>query len=111
MKKRFDVILLNEVWELLKNIDEKAREKILYNIDKSKFLNDPKLLKKLDSEIWEFRTKHRKLQYRLFSFWDKTEEKDTLIISTHGIIKKTDKIPKQEMEKAREIMKRYFENK
>ncbi|MFW5831330.1 MAG: hypothetical protein ACOCVA_03710 [Prolixibacteraceae bacterium] len=49
--------------------------------------------------------------YRLLSFWDKTDNQDTLVIATHGIIKKTDKISKAEIEKAKSIMKRYFEEK
>jgi phage-related protein len=35
----------------------------------------------------------------------------TLVVATHGIIKKTDKIPKAEIEKAKAIMKQYFEQK
>ena len=108
MKKKFEVILLEEVWEFLDTLEEKAKDKILYNLEKSKYVNDPKLLKKLDDDIWEFRSKYRRLQYRLLSFWDKTESSETLIVSTHGIIKKTDKIPKSEIEKARQIMKKYF---
>ena len=108
MNKKFDVILLEEVWDFLDKLDEKVKDKILYNIKKSSYMNDPKLLKKLDGEIWEFRTKYRKLHYRLLSFWDKTDT-DTLIISTHGIVKKTDKVPKRDIEKARQIMKQYFE--
>ncbi len=111
MKKKFEVILLEEVWELLDTLEDKVKDKILYNLEKSKYVNDPKLLKKLDNDIWEFRSKYRKLQYRLLSFWDKTESSETLIVSTHGIIKKTDKVPKSEIEKARQIMKKYFEQK
>jgi len=111
MKKKFEVILLEEVWELLDTLEDKVKDKILYNLEKSKYINDPKLLKKLDNDIWEFRSKYRKLQYRLLSFWDKTESSETLIVSTHGIIKKTDKVPKSEIEKARQIMKKYFEQK
>ena len=88
MKKKFDVILLEEVWELLNTLEEKVKDKILYNLEKSKYINDPKLLKKLDDDIWEFRSKYRGLQYRLLSFWDKTGSSETLIVSTHGIIKK-----------------------
>lgn len=33
------------------------------------------------------------------------------MVATHGIIKKTDKVPKAEIEKAKSIMKRYFEEK
>ncbi len=111
MKQKFDVILLGEVWDLLDSIDEKSKDKILYNIDKSKFVNNPELFKKLDDLIWEFRTKYKKTYYRLLSFWDKTDKTETLIVATHGIIKKTDKIPKTEIEKAKAIMKKYFEQK
>jgi phage-related protein len=111
MKQKFEVILLGEVWDLLDKIDEKSRNKILYNIDKAKYVNDPELFKKLDDLIWEFRTKYKKKYYRLFSFWDKTNKTEALVIATHGIIKKTDKIPKTELEKAKAIMKLYFDQK
>jgi phage-related protein len=45
------------------------------------------------------------------SFWDKTDKTDTLVVATHGIIKKMDKMPKTEIEKAKAIMKQYFEEK
>ncbi len=85
-------------------------QKVLYNIDKSRYINDPRLFKKLTKDIWEFRTRYNKLQYRLLAFWDKRDEQDTLVISTHGIIKKTDKVPKKEIEKALSIMESYFED-
>jgi phage-related protein len=96
---------------LLDTIDEKSKDKILYNIDIAKYVNDQELFKKLDDLIWEFRTKYNKIYYRLFAFWDKTDKKETLVIATHGIIKKTDKIPKKEIEKAKTIMNQYFEQK
>lgn len=111
MKQKFNVIILGEVWDFLDSIDEKSKDKILYNIDKAKYVNDPELFKKLDEIIWEFRSKYKKTYYRLLSFWDKTDKRDTLVVATHGIIKKTDKIPKTEIEKARAIMKQYFEEK
>ncbi len=46
MKQKFDVILLGEVWDLLDGIDEKSKDKILYNIDKSKHVNNSELFKK-----------------------------------------------------------------
>ena len=68
------------------------------------------LFKKLEnSEIWEFRTLYNKLAYRLFAFWDKEEE--TLIIATHGIIKKTQKTPLKEIIKAERLRLEYFNNK
>lgn len=68
------------------------------------------IFKKLqNSEIWEFRAEHRKISYRLFSFWDSDEE--TLVIATHGIVKKTQKTPSKEIAKAEAIRKKYFNNK
>jgi phage-related protein len=49
--------------------------------------------------------------YRLFAFWDKTEKSDTIVISTHGIIKKTDKTPKSDIEKVQKIQEQYFKEK
>ncbi len=96
---------------MLESIDEKSKDKILYNIDKARYVNDPELFKKLDDLIWEFRTKYKKTYYRLFAFWDRIENKETLVVATHGIIKKTDKIPKAEIDKAKAIMKMYFTQK
>jgi phage-related protein len=73
-------------------------------------INDLKLFEKLEGEIWEFRTKYNKNQYRLFAFWDKTGEKETLVIATHGIMKKTSKTPKKEIQKAENIRLEYFKN-
>lgn len=64
---------------------------------------------KLKVEIWEFRTLFNKTHYRVYAIWDKTEIKDTVVASTHGIIKKTDKTPLGDIEKAERIRKRYFE--
>lgn len=109
MEPKFEVIFLEEAMKFLENLDDKSREKIIYNIDKSRFVNDPKLFKKLTNEIWEFRTRYKKNQLRLFAFWDKRDNENTLVISTHGIIKKTDKVPKKEINKAEKIMEEYFD--
>jgi phage-related protein len=111
MRPKFEVILLGDVWDLLDTLEDKAKEKILYNIDKSKYANDPELFKKLEGDIWEFRTKFNKTYYRLLSFWDKTDKLKALVIATHGIIKETSKIPKAELDKARAIRKLYFQQK
>lgn len=109
MKENFNVQFLEEAKEFLDQLDEKTRAKILFNIWKVKATLDKELLKKLIDEIWEFRTLYNKKHYRLFAFWDKTRKTETLIIATHGIIKKTDKTPKSELEKAEKIRKSYFE--
>ncbi|HRE52116.1 MAG TPA: type II toxin-antitoxin system RelE/ParE family toxin [Flavitalea sp.] len=97
-----------EVRTFMRSIDSKAAEKILWNIDCAEQTNDPRLFKKLTGDIWEFRTKYKNLQYRLLAFWDKTQPEDTLVLATHGIIKKTDKMPSKEIEKANEIRKQYL---
>lgn len=108
MDKKFEVIFLEQAIDFLQNLDLKTREKIYYNIDKAKLGLDPKLFKKLTDDIWEFRTKYRGLQYRLLAFWDKTDKTETLVISTHGIVKKVDKVPKAEIEKAKNIRAEYL---
>jgi phage-related protein len=109
IKDKFEIELLDEASEFLRTIDRKARLKIIFNIDKSKKYNDPRTFKKLDDEIWEFRTNYNNLQYRLLAFWDKRDKRNTLVICSHGFIKKTDKVPRQEIEKARQLMRQYFE--
>jgi phage-related protein len=111
MKAKFEVVLLEEVWELFDTLDEKTKDKIIYNIDKSKYVNDPDLFKKLKDEIWEFRTIFNRMKYRILAFWDKTDKTETFVIATHGIIKKTDKMPSAEIDRAKAIMKLYFEQK
>jgi phage-related protein len=111
VKENFKVKFLEEASEFLDNIDEKAREKIIYNIRKAQVINDKSLFKKLSGETWEFRTLFNRTYYRLFAFWDKLDRTDTIVISTHGIIKKTDKTPKKEIEKAERLRLQYFKQK
>ena len=47
-------------------------------------------------------------QIRLLAFWDKRSNIDTLVIATNGFIKKTQKTPKKEINKAEQIRKEYF---
>jgi phage-related protein len=106
---KFDVVFLKEAREFLVLLDEKSRDKIIFNIDKSRIKNDNELFKKLKGEIWEFRTLYNKTYFRIFAFWDKTEKTKTLVLATHGIIKKTSKTPEKEIEKAESIRLKYFE--
>ncbi|MDO4161312.1 MAG: type II toxin-antitoxin system RelE/ParE family toxin [Prevotellaceae bacterium] len=105
------VILLDEALTFVRSLPLKVQEKIVYNYNKvANGVMSKELFKKLeDSEIWEFRTLYNGNCYRLFSFWD--TETDTFIIATHGIIKKGQKTPPKEIEKAEAIRKEYFKNK
>lgn len=53
MEKLFEIIFLDEAFEFLKGLDKKHYEKILFNIRKAQIEQNPKLFKKLESEIWE----------------------------------------------------------
>lgn len=57
-------------------------------------------------DIWEFRIKQGPDIYRIFAFWDGNE-----IILTHGFIKKSQKTPRREIEKAQGYKNDYWWNK
>jgi phage-related protein len=109
--KKFKVQFLKEAKDFLDNLADKPREKIIYNIRKSQITQDKELFKKLNDEIWEFRTLYNKTHYRLFAFWDKIDNIDTFVISTHGLIKKTDKTPSGDIAKAERLRNFYFKQK
>ncbi len=111
MDYKFDVELLDEVDDFLEKLDEKTREKVLYNLWKSRLVNDSDLFKKLTDDIWEFRTLYQGKQIRLLSFWDKNSLKPKIVVCTHGFIKKEWKVPKQEIDKALVVMKTYYNSK
>lgn len=105
----FQLALLEEAKNFLYNLPKQAYKKIMYNIWRvASGEKNKELFKKLgNTEIWEFRTLYNGISYRLFAFWD--TDKQTLIVATHGIIKKTQKTPQKEIARAETIMKQYFE--
>ena len=107
----FETRFMEEANEFISELDAKTIRKIFYNIDLAEQTNDPKLFKKLQHDIWELRTKFGGLQIRLLAFWDKSDNKQTLVIATHGFIKKVDKVPATEIERACKLRDKYFENK
>jgi hypothetical protein len=111
MDKLFNIIFLEDAFEFLSNLDKKHYEKILFNIRKAQIEQDAALFKKLKDEIWEFRTLYHGLHYRLLGFWDKTNLDETLVVSTHGLIKKRSRIPENEIIKAKHLRSLYFADK
>ena len=109
--KYFETIFLKDADEFISTLDSKTIKKILYNIDLAEQTNDPKLLKKLQHDIWEFRMVYAGIQIRLLAFWDKTDNKRTLVVATHGFIKKVDKVPANEINRAVRLKDSYFSNK
>lgn len=96
-KPKFDVLYSEEVLNFLKSLDPKASNKILFNIDKCRYVIDSTLFKKL------------KDTYRIFAFGDM--QSNSLVLTTHGIIKKSPKTPGKEIEKAISIRKEYLKGK
>lgn len=109
--KYFETRFLEEADRFINGLDSKIINKIFYNIDLAEQTNDPRLLKKLQNDIWEFRTKYSGNQIRLLAFWDKTDSLKTLVFATHGFIKKVSKVPKKEIDRAIRIKNEYFDNK
>ncbi len=108
MIKRFETILMEEAFEFVRKQDLKVRKKILQNFRRAELQMDSKLFKKINGNIWEFRTICYGTQYRFLAFWSTADKKRTLVITTHGFVKKTSKIPKREIEKAERARVNYL---
>lgn len=108
---RFRLVLTEEADSFIKSLPPAASKKIDFIIKRVQLgERNAELFKKLDgSEIWEFRALFNRIKYQLFAFWDTEDE--TLVIATHGIIKKTQKTPAKEIAKAERIRQEYFESK
>lgn len=111
LKARFKVVMSSEADAFLDTLRQDIKDKIVYNVDKvANGYMDKDLFKKLDgTDIWEFRTLYKGIQYRLLAFGDTDAE--TLVIATHGFVKKTQKTPSKEIDKAEAIRKLYFNSK
>ena len=109
--RRFQTRFLEEAEDFIAGLDLKAVRKIFYNIDLAEQTNDPRLFKKLQNDIWELRVRFSGKQIRLLAFWDKTDDQEILVLATHGFIKKVDKVPANEIERAINIRTKYFESK
>ena len=107
----FRLVLTDEAQDFIESLPEAVSYKIYYNIKRicRRRTQQGTFQEVGNSEIWEFRTLYNKTAYRLFAFWDR--DKETLVIATHGIIKKTQKTPSKEIAKAEAIRKEYFKNK
>ncbi len=111
LMRYFNTLFLEEADEFIASLKTKTAKKVLYNIDLAEQTNDPRLFKKLQKDIWEFRTKYEGQQVRLLAFWDKTSKVQTLVIATHGFIKKVSKVPENEIDRDVRIKEQYFRSK
>ncbi len=107
----FETIFLEEADKFIQSLDNKSQQKIMYNVRVAEQTNDPELFKKLNENIWEFKTKFFGKQIRVLALWDKTQKIETLVLATNGFIKKTSKTPSSEIDRAEKIRKEYFYHK
>jgi len=105
----FNTLILEEANRFLRTLQPQAVDKIFYNMGVAAQTNDPRLLKKIHQHIWELRTTFNGNEIRLLAFWDKLDTKNTLVVASNGFIKKSAKIPSQEIQRALRIRARYFE--
>lgn len=111
--KPIEVIFLKPAEEFIDKLDKKVRNKLFKAMRKTQERIHGHWFKKLKGTngIYEFRVDEGNKFYRLFAFWDKEEKSETLIVGTHGIAKKTNKTPVNEIQKAERLKQEYFEYK
>ena len=111
MDKQIEVIFLPEAELFVIHLDDSARKKLFHSIRKTKSRIFGEWFKKLKgtNDIFEFRISDQGKFIRIFAFWDNRSNIETLILCTHGILKKSNKTPHSEIIKAQNIKKKYFE--
>jgi len=97
------------VTEFLDSLSGKAAQKVtwvLKLIEETQIVSKEYFKKLTPYDIWEVRISLSGNKYRILSFI----YNDTKLILTHGFIKKTQKTPKNEIDKAITYRKDYFDN-
>jgi len=110
--RSFDILLLEDADKFLGTLSDKVRDKITTNMRKvASGIMDSTLFTKLDGsdDLWEFRTKYNGMEYRFLAFWDKTT--NSLVVATHGFVKKRWAVPLKEIARAEELRKEYYASK
>lgn len=106
------IIFLKPAENFFDEIELSARKKFFFCMRKTKSRIFGEWFKKMagTKDIFEFKILDQGKNYRLFAFWDPRNVGVSLLVCTHGIIKKTDKTPRSEINRAEDIKKGYFEN-
>jgi len=110
MERQIEIIALPQAEEFLDNVEENVRKKFFHAFRKTQQRIFGNWFKKLvgTNELFEFRVDNNGKYYRLFAFWDTRESNQTLIVASHGLLKKSNKTPKSDIEKAENIKQNYF---
>lgn len=110
MDKPIVAVFTPEAKDFLKALDKGIRQEFGVSIRRLQAGEIAYNFKKLTGTdgIYEFSVIAPNHTYRLFAFWDKRGALETLIVCTHGLDKKTQKTPPQEIKKAEQMKKAHF---
>ena len=110
MDKPIEILLLPDAERFVLTMEITTRKKLFYAIRKTKLRIFGDWFQKITGSdgIFEFRIIDNNKFYRLFAFWDKNDDRETLIVCTHGLVKKSNKTPNQEITRAEAIKEKYF---
>ena len=110
-KKRELLFFKNYFEDFYKIQPEKVKKKIIWTL---KVIEELDLIpetyfkhQKNTTGLYEIRIQAGNNIYRIFCFFDQ----DNLVVIGHGFQKKTQKTPKQQIERAEQIKKEYYETK
>lgn len=111
--KKIVVELLEEASNYYYNLPLKIQIKFLICFEKTEAGIKGYWFEKLKESdgIFEFKVQDSEKFYRIFAFWSKEDEQKTLILGTHGLDKKTNKTPINEIQKAERIKVKYIQSK
>jgi len=102
-----------EAKKFLDSVDEQSRKKVFFNIRKTQQGFRGEWFEKLKGTdgIWEFRTLFNSQYIRLLAFYLKDNGgRESIIICSNGFIKKENKTPTVEIQKAESMKKIIIEN-
>ena len=110
MPKPTVAVLTPEARDFLKALEMDIRQEFGVSIRKLQNGETVQNFKKLVNTdgIYEFSVIAPNHTYRLFAFWDTRGAVETLIVCTHGLDKKTQKTPPQEIKKAEQMKRKHF---
>ena len=109
-EKPIEVEMLVEASEYFYKLPINVQRKFLSSFEKTCSGFKGEWFSKLESTdgIFEFRQRDTQKFYRLLAFWYGEESSKTLIVCTQGFDKKSNKTPKNEIEKAERLKKQYY---
>lgn len=110
MKQERSIIAYKHYFaDFMKSIGRAEADKISYILDmlKTQERINEKFIKSIRDELYEIRAEYNGNIYRIFFIFDK----GNIVILFNGFQKKTQKTPKNEIEKALKIKREYYESK